>query len=103
MKLGFENRRQESSDDFLGDAIPNDRNAEWSKLCGTGAFGDKHSFERIRTVGAVLEIPHEGVEILLKLLLEQVDADAVDTWGTAIPLDRTERFAHQERSDPSCE
>ena len=103
MKLGFENRRQEQSDDFLGDAIPNDRNAEWSKLCGTGAFGDKHAFERIRTVGAVLEIPHEGVEILIKLLLEQGDADAIDTRSTAIPLDRSERFAHHQRSDSAGE
>ena len=103
MKLGLENRRQEPSDDFLGDAIPNDRNAEWSKLCGTGAFGDQHAFEGVGTEGTALEIPHEGVEILLKLLLEQVDADAVDTGGTAIPLDRPERLAHQERSDPSCE
>ena len=70
---------------------------------GTGTFGDKHAFERIRTVGTVFEIPHERVEILIELLLEQVDTDAIDTRSTAIPLDRTERFAHQEGSDPSCE
>ena len=103
MKLGFEDRRQEESDDFLSDAIPNDRDAERSELRRAGAFGDVQSAQGEWSVLTRLELPHERVEILFELFLEHLDADFVDPRSTAIPLDRSESFAHQRKGDPSGE
>jgi hypothetical protein len=103
VKLGFEDRRQEESDDFLSDAIPNDRNAEGSELRRSGAFGNVQSAQGERSVLARLKLPHERDQILFELVLEHLDADLVDSRSTAIPLDRPESFVHQRKSDPSSE
>jgi hypothetical protein len=103
VKLGFEDRRQEEPYDFLSDPIPNDRNAERSLLRRSGAFGNVQSAQGEGSVLARLQLPHERDEILFELLLEHPDADLVDSRGTAIPLDRSERFVHQRKGDPSGE
>jgi len=97
VKLGFEDRGQEQSDDFLGDAIPNDRDAERSEFGRSGAFGNVQSAQGEGSVRARLELPHERDEILFELLLEHPDADLVDSRGSTITLDRSEGFVHQRR------
>jgi hypothetical protein len=103
VKLGFEDRCQEESDDFLSHPIPNDRNAERSELRRSGAFGNVQSAQGVRSVLSRLEFPHEREQILFELLLEHLHADLVDSRSTAIPLDRSERFVHQRKCDPSGE
>src|SRR4029077_18177718 len=103
VKLGFEDRRQEESDDFLSDAIPNDRNAEATELRRSGTFGNVQSAQGEGLVSTRLEFPHERVEILIELILEHLNADLVDSRSTAIPLDRPESFVHQRKSNPSGE
>jgi hypothetical protein len=103
VKLGFEDRRQEESDDFLGHTIPNDRNAEGPELRRSGAFGNIQSAQGEGSVVSRLELPHERIKILIELILEHLDADLVDSRSTAIPLDRPESSVHQRKGDPSGE
>jgi hypothetical protein len=51
--------------------------------------------------GPRLELSHQRQQILREVVLEQLNADAVDSRGTPIPLDVAERGVHEGLGDPS--
>ena len=70
MKLSFEYRAEQASDDFLGDPASNRGNAERSKF--SPSFGDENPFERSWLVRPGFEVSHEGIKVLFKVILEHL-------------------------------
>ena len=100
---GFEDGFEEGTDDFLGDPIPNRGDAERTQIFAF-TLGDVDSEKGSGViVTAVLEVEHESVEVLMKVSLEHLKGDPIDTWGAAVALDGFEGAKHPGRINTTCE
>lgn len=99
MKQALEDGTQEAANHLLGDPIPNCWNAERTQL-PTGLM-DVGPSERVGLIAALLEIPHEGQQVVVSVSVEHRDADLVDACGSSIALDGLERLDHKVQGDPS--
>jgi hypothetical protein len=100
MKRRFEDRLEKSSKDFLTHPIANGWNAERAKLgC---VLGDIMTPQGERLKRALLEIPHERLEVLIEVGREHLYADLVDPCGATVALDGLEGLLHQPVGDTPC-
>jgi hypothetical protein len=88
VKQRLEDRLQKPSNHFLSHAISDSRNAEWAKLRLLGVFGNVGPSEGHGLKRAFLHVPHQGLQVLVKVSLKHLDAHLVDTRGAAIPSHR---------------
>ena len=103
MKLGLEDRIQETPKHLLSDSISDCRNSERTKLGGFGIFRDVDSSSGERPERSVLQFPHESAQISLQVLFEHLNAHLVDACGTPISAYRSPRLVHQLGSNPPRE
>src|SRR5437870_11709919 len=101
VKQRLEDQLQEAANHLLGDAISNCWNTERAKV--RFIFGDESAPQRERLEGAVLELPHEGVEVVGQVGLEHFDADLVNARLAPVSFDRFEGGAKQGQGDSAGE
>ncbi len=84
---------------LLRHPVANDGYAQWP--CPFPALGDEHAPQRLGHESPLLEVAHQGVQVLLEVGLEHPDTDLVNPRRAAVALDALERRAHHAGGDPS--
>jgi hypothetical protein len=101
MEEGFEDRLEKAANHLLSHTIPNGRDAQRTE--GTISFIQEMSTQREGLEGARLEFPHEGGQVFLPILIEELDADLVDARCPAVAFDRLEGSLQEREGDLSGE
>lgn len=92
MEQWFEDRGQETTNDLLGDPIPNSWNAEGTEL--RFIFGNENSTKGFGFKRTLFKILHQSLEIVLKISFEHLDANLVNTSGAPISFDSLKSSHH---------
>ncbi len=81
MKQRFIDPRQKLSQHFLCNSVAHRWDTQWTRF--TLAFGNEHATQRFRLECVPsFEFMHRGVEVLIEMSLEHLDADLIDPSST---------------------
>jgi hypothetical protein len=95
----LEERTQEEPQHLLSNAVADGGDTERPGF--PVPLGNPDTVQGQGLESPALELPHQGQQILPKIVLEQTNADLVDPRRTAIPLDVAKGAEHQGLGNPS--
>ena len=98
MEDPLEERTQKKPQHLLSNAIADSGDPQRSRLAV--ALGDMHAPQGVGSIRPVLEVAHQGQQVLQKVVLVELNADPVNPRRPAITSHVAEGFAHERLGNP---